>query len=125
MLCPSNPYISIDPVLAVPGMREALRAAGVPVVAVSPVVGGAAVKGPTAKMMRELGLEVSTATVAEHYHGLVDGLVVEPGDAIDGLPCLEVPTVMRTLDDRVRLAADVLAFAAGLQDACATDSGGK
>src|SRR5690606_4706911 len=67
VICPSNPFISIDPILAIPGVTEALRQVAAPVVAVSPVVGGAAVKGPTAKMLSELGFEVSAATVARHY----------------------------------------------------------
>ena len=67
VICPSNPFISIDPILAVRGMREAMRPAAAPVVAVSPIIGGRAVKGPTAKMMAELGLPVSATAVARHY----------------------------------------------------------
>ena len=79
VICPSNPFISIDPILAVPGMRAALAASPAPVVAVSPIIGGRAVKGPTAKMMAELGLAVTCRTVAEHYAGLLDGFVLDAG----------------------------------------------
>jgi LPPG:FO 2-phospho-L-lactate transferase len=81
IICPSNPFISIEPILAIPGMREAIKASGAPVVAVSPIIGGQAVKGPTAKMMRELGLEVSSAAVAARYGDLLDGYIVDHADA--------------------------------------------
>ena len=118
VICPSNPYLSIDPILAVAGWREALRATRVPVVAVSPLIAGQAVKGPTAKIMRELGLEVSPLTVARHYAGLVGGFVVDEADAalarkLDVPVCI-APTLMRTLEDKERLAREVLAFARAL-----------
>jgi hypothetical protein len=81
VICPSNPFISIEPILAVPGMREAIAACGAPVVAVSPIVGGRAVKGPTAKMMQELGLDVSSASVAKRYRDLLTGYIVDQADA--------------------------------------------
>src|SRR5205085_6680976 len=81
IFCPSNPFISVEPILAIPGMRDAIKASGAPVVAVSPIIGGQAVKGPTAKMMRELGLEVSAAAVAARYGDLLDGYVVDHADA--------------------------------------------
>ncbi len=118
VICPSNPYLSIDPVLAVPGLRAALRACRAPVVAISPLIGGRAVKGPTAKIMRELGIEAGSRSIAEHYADLIDGLVVDAGDAPesrhDGLRILETNTLMRTLADRQRLAAEVLDFAASI-----------
>src|SRR5262249_42028492 len=77
---PSNPVISIGPVLAVPGMRDAIAASPAPVVAVSPLVGGRSVKGPTEACMRAVGLAVSTAGLVEHYDGLLDGLVADEGD---------------------------------------------
>ena len=114
---PSNPFISIDPMLAVPGLARALRDAAAPVVAVSPIVAGRAIKGPTAKMMHELGLSVSVSAIAEHYAGWLDGLVIDDADAPAGdtiraahIAVLETKTVMRDLDDRVALAADVLGF---------------
>lgn len=114
VICPSNPYLSVDPILAVPGMREALRAASAPVIAVSPIIAGQAVKGPTAKMMGELGLVPSAATVAEHYAGLIDVFVVDEADAeaeIGGAEKRVGPTLMRNLDDRTGLARLVLGVA--------------
>lgn len=114
-IAPSNPYLSIDPALAMPNMRTALRARGVPVVAVSPIIGGAAVKGPTAKIMQELGHPASTLTVLEHYRGLIDGLVLDERDAalardID-LPHRLCDTLMRSLADRERVARCALELA--------------
>ena len=81
IICPSNPFISVEPILAVPGMREALSASAAPVIAVSPIIGGRAVKGPTAKMMAELGMTPSAAAVAERYGDLLDGYVMDVEDA--------------------------------------------
>src|SRR5689334_7288259 len=81
IICPSNPFISIEPILAIPGLRDAIKASGAPVVAVSPIIGGQAVKGPTAKMMRELGFEASSAGVAARYGDLLDGYIVDHADA--------------------------------------------
>ena len=114
ILCPSNPYLSVDPILAVPGMREALAGCAAPVIAVSPIIAGQAVKGPTAKMMAELGLEPSAATVARHYEGLIDAFVVDKADAgleIAGMQVATTPTLMRNLDDKQRLAHFVLELA--------------
>jgi LPPG:FO 2-phospho-L-lactate transferase len=116
ILCPSNPYLSVDPILAVPGMRAALRAGGAPVIAVTPIVGGRAVKGPTAKIMGELALAPSPLTIARHYAGLIDGFVLDRRDAaLEGefaLPVHVTDTVMVELSDRERLAREVLGFAA-------------
>src|SRR5262249_34968584 len=99
VICPSNPWLSIDPLLAVPGLRSALLASGVPVIAVSPLIAGAAVKGPTAKIMAELGLERDVAAIAAHYQGLIDGLIIDTKDraAAAGLalPVLVTNTLMR------------------------------
>jgi LPPG:FO 2-phospho-L-lactate transferase len=115
VICPSNPYLSVDPILAVPGLRQALAAAPAPVVAVSPIIGGQAVKGPTAKIMTELGVTVTNPSIAEHYGGLLDGLVVDEADVADScrldLPLLTTRTVMRSVADRERLAAETVAFA--------------
>jgi len=122
LFCPSNPFVSIDPILSLPGMRPLIAGAGVPVVAVSPIIGGAAVKGPAAKMMRELGLEVSAATVAAHYRGLVTGFVMDTADAAlapavaaQGMKVALTETLMRNAADRRRLAEVCLAFARGLR----------
>lgn len=119
VICPSNPYLSVDPVLAVPGIVPALSAAQAPVIAVSPIIGGQAVKGPTAKIMTELGIPVTTEAIAAHYRGLIDGLVIDEADAADadkaGLPVLVTRTLMRDIADRERLARDVIAFAGTLK----------
>jgi LPPG:FO 2-phospho-L-lactate transferase len=116
---PSNPYVSIDPILALPGMRErfTLRAASVPVVAVSPIVGGRAVKGPLAEMIPRLAARpASAAAVAAHYGSVLHGMVVEHGDEAElggELPVVEVlatRTVMKTRDERRNLAEQVLAL---------------
>jgi LPPG:FO 2-phospho-L-lactate transferase len=112
---PSNPYVSIDPILSRPGVREALRSAVV--VAVSPIVGGRAVKGPLAEMIPALaGEPASAAAVARHYGALLAGIVVEHGDEapIRGVSVHACDSVMKTREDRVRLARDCLAFADGL-----------
>lgn len=118
VICPSNPYLSVDPILAVPGMVDALKAAPAPVIAVSPLVGGQAVKGPTAKIMAELGVAATPGAIAAHYRGLLSGLVVDTVDAgsIAGIdvPVHVVNTLMRDAADKERLAGDVLAFAAQL-----------
>jgi LPPG:FO 2-phospho-L-lactate transferase len=115
VICPSNPFISIDPILAVPGLRAALAACRAPVLAVSPIIAGRAVKGPTAKMMAELGFPTNARAVAEHYGDLLDGFVLDHADAdqakaID-VPCLAARTLMTSEDDKRALAAEVLAFA--------------
>lgn len=115
IICPSNPYLSIDPILAIPGIRAALQQATAPIVAISPIIGGQAVKGPTTKIMSELGLPVTNVAIADHYRGLIDGLIVDTVDA-DDAAAIDAPvhvarTLMQDLPDRVRLAHEVLAFA--------------
>jgi len=114
IICPSNPWLSVDPILAVPGMREAIRASSAPVIAVSPIIGGKAVKGPTAKIMAELGLATGIASIARHYGDLLDALVVDAADraTADALP---VPasiadTLMQTTDDKIALARHCLSL---------------
>jgi len=115
VLCPSNPYLSVDPLLAIPGMREALKASHAPVIGVSPIVGGRAIKGPTAKIMTELGLPVTVRAVADHYRDLLDGLIIDEADAAEadqlGMPVAVTGTVMQTMEDRDNLARAVLGFA--------------
>lgn len=121
ILCPSNPFVSIDPILAVPGIRAAIGAARAPVIAISPIVGGRAIKGPTAKMMQELGVPQTAQAVGAHYGGLLDGFVLDARDAAlapeitaGGLICRTAQSVMQSLEDRVELARSVLDFAAKL-----------
>ncbi len=116
VICPSNPFISIEPILSVPGLRAAIASCGAPVVAVSPIVGGRAVKGPTDKMLQELGLPVTSAAVAARYGSLLTGYVVDQADSQGVQARLHVtPTLMRTLDDKKALARTVLAFADSLK----------
>ncbi len=121
VICPSNPFVSIEPMLAVRGMREAIRACRAPVVAVSPIIGGRAVKGPTAKIMAELGMSVSATAVAQRYAGLLDGYVLDHADAASaaelGIPVTMAHTLMRTIEDREALARQVLAAADALAKA--------
>lgn len=118
IVCPSNPYLSIDPILAVRGMRDALKALNVPIVAVSPIVAGQAIKGPAAKLMSELGARPDVTAIAEHYEGFIDGLIIDERDSAYG-PDLRVatrvaPTLMNSDEDKVRLAEEALEFAASL-----------
>lgn len=122
VITPSNPFVSIDPILQLPGVTEAFKACKAPVVAVSPIVGGQAIKGPAAKMMAELGMPASALEVARHYTGLIDGFVLDDIDAVQreeidklGLAVHVTNTVMHSLEDRVALARNVIAFANGLR----------
>jgi LPPG:FO 2-phospho-L-lactate transferase len=122
--CPSNPYVSIAPILKLPGVKPLIatrRAAGMKVAAVSPIVGGKALKGPAAKMMTELGLESTVTALAEHYAGTIDALVIDSIDAdaagiIEalGMRVLVTDTIMKTAEDKMRLAQETLAFTKGL-----------
>ncbi len=115
IICPSNPWVSIGPILAIPGILPALKSK--PVVAVSPIIGGQAVKGPAAKMFEELGFESSASSVAMHYGDLLQGFVI---DFVDcelekdvrnlNIKTMVTNTLMKTIDDRKRLAKEVLTF---------------
>jgi LPPG:FO 2-phospho-L-lactate transferase len=111
VICPSNPFISIEPILAVPGLRDAIAASGAPVVAVSPIIAGQAVKGPTARMFEALGVTPSAAAVATRYGDLLDGYVMEHGDDGEGIAprVFHAATLMRDLADKTALARQVLA----------------
>lgn len=119
VICPSNPFISVEPILAIPGVRQALIDSPAPVIAVSPIIAGQAVKGPTAKMMTELGMDPSAGTVATRYQDLLDGYVIDHADmsevvSIDARVTL-AQTLMRTMEDREALARTVLDAAAVLR----------
>ncbi len=118
VICPSNPFVSVDPMLNLPGLRQALRDTSAPVLAVSPIVGGTAVKGPTAKMMEELGLVTTPTTVARHYEDFLDGFILDQRDVADSeniasrVAHLKVAqTLMLGLEDKIALAEQVLDFA--------------
>lgn len=118
ILCPSNPFLSVDPILAVAGVRAALGARKVPFVAVSPLVGGQSLKGPLGKLLSELGHENSNRAIAQHYAGLIDHLIIDEADAADaeglrtmGICATVTPTVMYDAADRERLARVALSAA--------------
>lgn len=116
VFCPSNPWVSLDPILALPGVREAV--ARRPAVAISPIIAGRAVKGPAAKMYREMGIEPSPVAFARHFGNLIAGLVMDTADSAlapmletAGLTILIRPTLMQSQDDRRELAKATLALA--------------
>src|SRR3954470_11271113 len=118
VLCPSNPYLSIAPILAVPGVRDALAQRRVPSIAVSPIIGGRALKGPAAKIMHELGATPSSLAIAEFYRGLIDALVLDDADAnlVEGVSALAIQpivtrTVMHDAAARKSLAHKIIDFA--------------
>jgi LPPG:FO 2-phospho-L-lactate transferase len=118
LVCPSNPVTSVGPILAVPGLREALRATPAPVIAVSPIVGGDAVSGPAGRLMRSAGLPVNATGVARAYAGWLDRLVFDDQDRalapeIEalGVTVVAAPTMMATREAEVTLARHVLAAA--------------
>ncbi len=118
VICPSNPYLSIAPILAIPGARDAIASARVPRLAVSPIIAGQAIKGPAAKIMHELGKPASSIGIASFYQGLVDGLIIDNADeqlcdaiAQTGVEPFVTATIMRSAQDRRQLAGDVIRFA--------------
>lgn len=117
LICPSNPYLSIDPLLAVQELDQYLRNRTVPVIAVSPIVGSDSIKGPTAKMMQELGVPTSCTTIAEYYRDFIDGFVIDVVDEEHvacitklGIQVAVRPSVMSTLEDKIQLATDCISF---------------
>jgi LPPG:FO 2-phospho-L-lactate transferase len=119
LIGPSNPIASIGPILAVPGLRDAIEAAKAPVVAVSPLVGGRSLKGPTEPFMRWAGLEMSDGGIASHYAGLLDGLLVDRGTptgpaSLAGVVLRQTDTMMADAGGRGRLARETLDFASSL-----------
>lgn len=122
VICPSNPFVSIDPFFALPDIATAIDARKVPLIAVSPIIGGSAVKGPAAKMLGELGVDPSAAAIAAHYGARLDGLIIDLCDsnlaaAIEdaGTKVQIVPTLMRNAKDERQLAQEAVAFAKSLE----------
>jgi LPPG:FO 2-phospho-L-lactate transferase len=117
IICPSNPYLSVDPMLAVSDISRALDEVTAPIVAVSPLIGGQAVKGPTAKIMAELGVPADSVSIARHYP-FIDGLIIDETDRAEAssidMAVRVTSTLMRSLEDRDRLATDCLDFASRL-----------
>jgi LPPG:FO 2-phospho-L-lactate transferase len=120
ILCPSNPFLSIDPILSLEGVRPGLQSTPAPVVAVSPIIGGKALKGPAARIMEELGMEPGNPAIAEYYRDFLDGLIIDRADEHEA-PAIEklgvrvkiADTVMRSMQDRIDLAETTLEFALG------------
>jgi LPPG:FO 2-phospho-L-lactate transferase len=111
VICPSNPFLSIAPILSIPGVRDWLRNRTAPCIAVSPLIGGKAVKGPAAKMLAELGLQATPQAIAAQYDGLIDGLVIDAADAAQASgPCHVTDTLMRGVPGQERLAREVLHY---------------
>ena len=110
IFCPSNPWVSIDPILAIPGIRQAI--VQLPIIAISPIISGIAVKGPAAKMFRELGIEPSALAIASHYQDLLTSFILDNVDSglikESPIPAYATKTLMKTRADRRRLAEDVL-----------------
>jgi LPPG:FO 2-phospho-L-lactate transferase len=118
IICPSNPFLSIDPILAVPGIRAWLQGRQFPCVAISPLIGGKAVKGPAAKIMAELRLDATPRAIAQHYHGLIDGLMIDRADESNRFgECFVTDTLMRDIAGRERLAREALAYVGRLRRA--------
>jgi LPPG:FO 2-phospho-L-lactate transferase len=115
VICPSNPFLSIDPILSIPAIRSSLMSCAAPIVAVTPIIGGQAVKGPTAKIMQELGLEISGEAVARRYLGLIDAFIVDRSDpdpaTIESVRFVKAQTRMTETRDREELARAVLGVA--------------
>jgi LPPG:FO 2-phospho-L-lactate transferase len=123
VICPSNPLLSVEPILAVKHVRVSIQSHHAPVIAVSPIVGGRAIKGPAAKIFRELGRKASAFGIAQYYSGLIDGLVIDNIDAhlkrpIEalGLHVAVTNTVMKTSQDQAHLANEVIALAARISE---------
>lgn len=121
VICPSNPFVSVKPMLSLPGVREALKQSSAPLIAVSPIVANMAIKGPAAKMMQELSMPTSATAVAQYYGDLLDGFVIDESDAFQvetiealGIKTLVAPTIMNSLQDRIDLAQQVVQFSQSL-----------
>jgi len=121
IIAPSNPYLSIDPLLSIPHLRHALTKADAPIIAISPIINGAAIKGPTAKIMNELGVEPSAASIARHYGDLLNGFIVDQADRdlvseiqATGITTIACNTLMANLDDKIGLAQHTIEFAQSL-----------
>jgi LPPG:FO 2-phospho-L-lactate transferase len=118
ILAPSNPYLSVEPILGLNGVRDTLLNAAAPIIAITPIIGGEAIKGPAAKMMREMGVDPTPLSVAQHYSEFINGFVLDERDedyanAIRGLGIgvLVTNTWMKNRDDRARLTCEVVNFA--------------
>ena len=117
LIAPSNPYLSIDPILSIDKIKQTIMQSNKPRVAISPIIGGDSVKGPTAKIMQEMGLEVNVMTIANHYENLIDGLIIDNTDEeyiqeIEsfGIKVKVTNILMHDNDDKTRLAEEAIEF---------------
>jgi LPPG:FO 2-phospho-L-lactate transferase len=122
IICPSNPYLSVDPILSVPGMLSTIRASSAPVIVISPIVGDKAIKGPTAKIMSDLAIPVDVLSIAKHYKDIADGIIIDSQDhdltdEVSGLipDVMTTNIIMHTLQDRIDLANTTLEFARSIK----------
>lgn len=119
IICPSNPYLSIDPILTLPGLRAVLQACPAPIIAITPIIGGKAVKGPTVKLMEELGFKPGARAIADHYADLIDGFVLDQTDSAQAddfpVPAQIGQTLMTDLASKVSLAQSSIAFCESLR----------
>lgn len=116
LIAPSNPWLSVAPILSIPGMRELIASCDVPRVVLTPVIGGSAVKGPTAKIMGELGLSVTAENVANFYGDLINGFVNDTENTpleLDNLKTVQLNTLMQDLDDKIQLAQSIIDWIGG------------
>lgn len=115
-VAPSNPYLSVDPLLAIAEIAQALADTPAPVIAISPIVSGTAVKGPTAKIMAELGIAPDNDAIADHYAAFADALLIDASDTVPAaMPARATDTMMRTLDDKIRVAREAVDLARALK----------
>jgi LPPG:FO 2-phospho-L-lactate transferase len=116
LVAPSNPWLSVDPILALPVIKRALQTSRAPVVAISPLIGGKAVKGPTDKIMGELGIATTNTAILDHYGSILRGLIIDTSDGLETLsiPTRQTSTYMSSDEDRIRVAEIALAFAKDL-----------
>ena len=117
IFCPSNPYLSIDPILSIKEIKSYIQSSAAPVIAVSPIVAGKALRGPAAKIMNEMGIPVTVASVAQHYQPLIDGLIIDERDKTMaseiqsmGIEVEVTNTIMKTDADKIQLAQDLIVF---------------
>ncbi len=121
VICPSNPFVSVEPMLQLPNVKQLMKHTSAPVIAVSPIVAGLAIKGPAAKMMQELNMPTTALAVAQYYGDLLDGFIIDESDADQasaiaklGIEVLVVPTIMKNLDDKIALSEQVMKFSQSL-----------
>ena len=117
VICPSNPYLSIDPILSIPRIKKLIQNLKKPRIAISPIVDGDSIKGPTSKIMQEMGIEVSCSSIAKHYQGLIDGIIIDQSDEAQvnniekmGIQVKLANIIVKTKTEKNKLAQESLEF---------------